>query len=86
MEVKQEFFTVREVATILGLSVATVYLMTRDGRLQALKFGNSLRIPRAAVDSMVKRAKRGEVGGREPTQAELKPSQGRTASNPGKVR
>ena len=47
------FYTVREVAGILGVSLMTVYRLVREKRLPSIRVGRSYRIPESAVNKAV---------------------------------
>jgi len=40
------FFSVRELAEITNLCLPTVYRLCRDGEIDSVRFGDSIRIPR----------------------------------------
>lgn len=46
-------WTVKEVATSLGVSESTVHGWVRSGRLRAFREGNVVRIPVTAVDELL---------------------------------
>jgi excisionase family DNA binding protein len=46
----EKFFTVSEVAAILGVSMMTVYRLVREKHLVSIRVGRSYRIPESAVD------------------------------------
>jgi excisionase family DNA binding protein len=45
----EKFFTVSEVASILGVSMMTVYRLVREKHLVSIRVGRSYRIPESAV-------------------------------------
>ena len=49
-----KFYTVREVAAILGVSLMTVYRLVREKRLPAIRVGRSYRIHESHVSKAVK--------------------------------
>ncbi|MDP9806668.1 excisionase family DNA binding protein [Trueperella bonasi] len=48
-----QFFTVAEVAEMTRVSRMTVYRMVHSGELPAVRVGNSYRVPKSAVDSLL---------------------------------
>lgn len=44
-----QFLTVAEVAAMMRVSKMTVYRMVHAGEIPAIRFGNSYRVPEAAV-------------------------------------
>lgn len=50
----QRLMTIREIADYLRLSKVTVYKMTRQGKIPALKIGRQWRYNKAEIDSWVK--------------------------------
>jgi len=50
----QRLMTIKEVADYLRLSKVTVYKMTRQGKIPALKIGKQWRYNKAEIDSWVK--------------------------------
>ena len=50
MEMRAEFLTVSEVASLLKLSESTVYTMVRAGDIPAVKLGNQWRVSEARLD------------------------------------
>ena len=44
---------VRQVAALLQVSRPIVYEMCKDGRLQSISVGRSIRIPRSAVEAFI---------------------------------
>jgi len=50
----QKLMTIKEVADYLRLSRVTVYKMTRQGKIPALKIGKQWRYNRSEIDSWVK--------------------------------
>ncbi len=50
----QRLMTIREVADYLRLSKVTVYKMTRQGKIPALKIGKQWRYNKSEIDSWVK--------------------------------
>ena len=51
-----ELMTVQEVATLLRVSKMTVYRLVHVGTLRAIRVGQSLRLPRAAVEAFIRDA------------------------------
>lgn len=47
------FLTVEEVAELMRVSNMTVYRMVKSGKLPAIRFGRSYRIPESAVQAAV---------------------------------
>lgn len=47
-----EFFTVPEFAKLLRVNAKTVYAEIAAGRIQAVRLGRALRIPRIAVEAL----------------------------------
>lgn len=43
----------QQAAEVLGIGRSLIYLLIRDGKLPTVKVGNSLRVPRAALDQWV---------------------------------
>ncbi len=50
----QKLMTIKEVADYLRLSKVTVYKMTRQGKIPALKIGKQWRYNKSEIDSWVK--------------------------------
>ena len=50
MEMRAEFLTVSEVASLLKLSESTVYTMVRAGAIPAVKLGNQWRVSETRLD------------------------------------
>lgn len=50
MEMRAEFLTVSEVASLLKLSESTVYTMVRAGEIPAVKLGNQWRVSETRLD------------------------------------
>ncbi|MEE8179497.1 MAG: helix-turn-helix domain-containing protein [bacterium] len=50
----QRLMTIREIADYLRLSKVTVYKMTRQGKIPALKIGKQWRYNKSEIDSWVK--------------------------------
>ena len=50
----QRLMTIKEVADYLRLSKVTVYKMTRQGKIPALKIGKQWRYNKSEIDSWVK--------------------------------
>jgi len=50
MEMRAEFLTVSEVASLLKLSESTVYTMVRAGDIPAVKLGNQWRVSETRLD------------------------------------
>jgi excisionase family DNA binding protein len=50
----QRLMTIREIADYLRLSKVTVYKMTRQGKIPALKIGKQWRYDKSEIDSWVK--------------------------------
>lgn len=48
-----QFFTVAEVAEMTRVSRMTVYRMVHSGELPAVRFGNSYRVPKSALDQLL---------------------------------
>ena len=46
-------FTVKEVAEILKIHLATVYQLVRTGRLRAVHLGRAIRIPESYFDALL---------------------------------
>jgi excisionase family DNA binding protein len=59
------FLTVAEVAELLGLQPVTIYRYCRAGRLASVKIGKEWRIRRAALDELLGRGLRVELGRRD---------------------
>ena len=49
-----DLLTVKEAAELLKLTPMTVYRAVEEGRLQHLRFGRTIRIPREALNSFLK--------------------------------
>lgn len=60
-QLERMWFSAREVAHALGISVAAVYRRVHDGHLNAVRSGHSVRIPRWALEEY---AKTGDDGAR----------------------
>jgi len=60
-------YSVLEAARVLGIGTRSVYEAIRDGRLPALKIGRKpkLRIPRAAIEELLRHPERWDEGGEE---------------------
>lgn len=52
---RQESFSVKEVATHLGVAVKTVYRLIWNGQLHAFRVGRTVRISRGAVIALKRR-------------------------------
>ena len=50
------FLTVAEVAERMRVSKMTVYRLVHNGALPAVRFGRSFRVPRRAVEDMIRGA------------------------------
>ena len=50
MEMRAEFLTVSEVASLLKLSESTVYTMVRAGEIPAVKLGKQWRVSETRLD------------------------------------
>jgi excisionase family DNA binding protein len=48
--------TVAEVATLLRVSKMSVYRLIHSGELEAVRFGRSFRVPKAAVDAYLRQS------------------------------
>ena len=64
-ETMKAFLTVAEVAELLGLQPVTIYRYCRAGRLASVKIGKEWRISRAALDELLGRSLRDELGRRD---------------------
>ena len=53
METERLAYSVKEVAAALGVSKASVYEMTRTSRLESVKVGSRILIPRRAIDRLL---------------------------------
>ncbi len=53
METTRLAYSATEVAAALGVSKATVYELTRTGRLDHIKVGSRILIPRHALDKLL---------------------------------
>lgn len=49
----KELFTVREVAEFTQLHEVTIRRYIRDGKLEAVRIGRNIRVPRAAVEALL---------------------------------
>lgn len=58
---RQEFFSVKEIAALAGFSPWTVRAWIDERKIQVVRFGRSIRIPRAEIEKMIGR-KLSEVG------------------------
>jgi len=56
----QRLMTIREIADYLRLSKVTVYKMTRQGKIPALKIGKQWRYNKSEIDSWVKQKSNNE--------------------------
>jgi len=54
--VESRFYSVRDVARMLGVSAMTVYRSIADGEVPAVRIRNRLIIPASAIDDMVRAA------------------------------
>jgi excisionase family DNA binding protein len=52
-----ELLRVSKVAAMLRVSKMTIYRLIRAGQLQAIRVGESLRLPRAAVQAFLREAR-----------------------------
>lgn len=52
-ELIQEYFSVNDAATYLGLARITVYRAVEEGRMKAKKFGRNWRIKREWMDEFL---------------------------------
>ncbi|NKX53430.1 helix-turn-helix domain-containing protein [Arthrobacter mobilis] len=50
------FLTVSEVAEVMRVSRMTVYRLVHAGRMPAVRFGRSFRVPEAAVEQYLRNA------------------------------
>lgn len=50
------FLTVREVATVMRVSLMTVYRLVHSGELEAIRVGRSFRVPEQAVNQYLRAA------------------------------
>jgi excisionase family DNA binding protein len=50
------FLTVSEVAEVMRVSKMTVYRLVHSGRMPAVRFGRSFRVPEAAVEQYLRSA------------------------------
>lgn len=64
-ETMKEYLTAAEVADVVGLRPVTIYRWCRAGRLASVKIGKEWRIRRAAVDALLGRSLRDELGGHD---------------------
>ncbi len=64
------YLTVREVAELLAVAVETVYDLVKAGKLQAVRVGRAIRIPRAGLEDY--------LAGRGPSRPTQPPAGGRT--------
>ena len=64
-ETIKAFFTVAEVAELLGLQPVTIYRYCRAGRLASVKIGKEWRIHRAALDELLGRSLGDQLGRRD---------------------
>jgi|LakMenEpi03Aug12_release.lakeMendotaPanAssembly.Ray.scaffolds.fasta_scaffold3894853_2 excisionase family DNA binding protein len=55
-EVPVGLLTVPEVASFLRLGKTTVYQMIRNGELRSVRFGQAVRVPREALELVIKNA------------------------------
>lgn len=46
----RSFFRVPEAAAILEVAVPTIYMWVREGRMEALRLGELVRIPKAEIE------------------------------------
>ena len=56
----QKLMTIKEVADYLRLSKVTVYKMTRQGKIPALKIGKQWRYNKSEIDTWVKQKSNSE--------------------------
>ena len=54
--VERKFYSLAEVADMLGCSSATVESMRYDGSLPTVKIGHLIRVPASALDGMIDKA------------------------------
>jgi excisionase family DNA binding protein len=62
-----ELLTVNEVAATLRVSKMTVYRLIHAGQLEAIRIGQSLRLPRGAVETFLGEVGLSHVGDHGPT-------------------
>ena len=74
-----DIVTVRQLREMLGISRQLAYDLINDGELQAIKIGNSFKIPKVSVINFVTEEKK-EVK-RGPERIELTPSQRQAGAN-----
>lgn len=58
----QDFLTVQEVASLLQLSVLTIYKYIKENKLEAVEFGGHYRIHKTAINKFIEKHR---VGGTE---------------------
>ena len=61
MEMRAEFLTVSEVASLLKLSESTVYTMVRAGDIPAVKLGHQWRVSETRLDEWLEQKE--DIGG-----------------------
>ena len=52
------YFSIREISALSGVSEPALYLMARDGRIKAIRFGILVRITRDEVARLLKQGTR----------------------------
>ena len=53
----ERYFTPTEFAQAFGFTPRTVYALVKSGKLRAVHFGRSIRIPASAVDEFTRQGK-----------------------------
>jgi major type 1 subunit fimbrin (pilin) len=56
METEKKFYTPQEVATVLALSLASVYRLAKEGVLPACKIGRQWRFPKQKVEAWLEQS------------------------------
>lgn len=57
MSIKEEYYTIKEVAEILKVAYLTVYRWVKDGKIAAYKLGKEYRIKKIDLYNFVKSSK-----------------------------
>jgi excisionase family DNA binding protein len=60
MAVKEQYYTVQEIADRLRVTRQAIYNWIDEGKLKAVKVGRALRIPESAVADFVRPAEAGD--------------------------
>jgi len=59
--IKEEYYTIEEVAKMLKVVYLTVYRWIQDGKLTAYKAGKQYRVKKIDLENFMKRGKHGQI-------------------------